>query len=210
MPLEGKVFNLRDFEVVEVVGENPVHLKARYVGKPSCPHCGHLELRKKDRRVRLLHHERMGLRACDMELTVYKYKCLGCLRYFWQRFPGFVTSRRSTEQFRKQVVREHVDGIALNRLSGNCGVSASTIDRWNHDLARKLVKQDINYPCPRVLGIDEHFFTHRLGFATTFCDLEKHRVYDVVLGRSAEALGPVMQRLQGRKQVRVVAVKACA
>jgi hypothetical protein len=37
---------------------------------------------------------------------------------------------------------------------------------------------------PRVLGLDEHFFAHRLGYATTFCDLRGHKVFDVVLGRS--------------------------
>lgn len=28
-----------------------------------------------------------------------------------------------------------------------------------------------NRPCPRVLGIDEHFFTRKKGYATTFVDL---------------------------------------
>src|SRR4029079_13980651 len=41
---------------------------------------------------------------------------------------------------------------------------------------------------PRVLGIDEHFFTRKKGFATTLCDLHRHRVYDVVLGRSELSL----------------------
>ena len=35
-----------------------------------------------------------------------------------------------------------------------------------------------------MLGIDEHFFTRRKGFATTLCDLKTHSIYDVVLGRS--------------------------
>lgn len=204
MPLDGKVFNLRDFEVEEISGESPVRIVARYLGPVSCPHCGNLKLRKKDRKIRVLHHERIGLRACNLELTVFKYRCLSCLRYFWQRFPGYVTSRRSTEPFRKQVVREHVDGIALSKLSSNSGISASTVERWNRDLAQRLVKQDINYPCPRVLGIDEHFFTRKLGYATTFCDLEHHRVYDVALGRSADSLRSTFQKLQGKQQVRVV------
>jgi len=204
MPLEGKVFNLRDFVVDEVTGENPVTVRAHYIGQVSCPHCGAARLRKKDRALRVLHHERMGLRACNVEVSVCKYRCNGCGRYFWQRFPGLITGRRSTEPFRKQVVREHMDGISLSRLSGNSGISASTVERWSQDLARRLVKQDISYPCPRVLGIDEHFFTRKLGFATTFCDLEKHRIYDIALGRSSDSLRPTMRMLEGRKHVRVV------
>jgi transposase len=41
--------------------------------------------------------------------------------------------------------------------------------------------------CPRILGIDELFFSRRHGYANTFCDLAKHKVYDVVLGRSEAA-----------------------
>lgn len=58
--------------------------------------------------------------------------------------------------------------------------------------------------CPRVLGIDEHFFSRRHGYATTFCDLAKHRVYDVVLGRSELALEAYLKKLPGKEQVRVV------
>jgi transposase len=204
MPLEGKVFNLHEFELEDPTGENPVIVKGRYIGKVDCPRCGQCKLRKKDKKVRVLHHERIGQRPCNFHLTVYKYRCLGCQRYFWQRMPGYVSSRRSTEAFRKQVVRDHVDGISLSKLSCNNGISASTVERWNRDLAQRLVKQDINYPCPRVLGIDEHFFTRKLGYATTFCDLEHHRVYDVALGRSMDSLRPIFQKMQGKRQVRVV------
>ena len=39
-----------------------------------------------------------------------------------------------------------------------------------------------------ILGIDEHFFSCRHGYATTFCDLKNHKIHDVVLGRSEAAL----------------------
>jgi transposase len=55
-----------------------------------------------------------------------------------------------------------------------------------------------------VRGIDEHFFTRKKGFATTLCDLHRHRVYDVVLGRSELSLESYFQRLEGKAQVRVV------
>jgi transposase len=58
--------------------------------------------------------------------------------------------------------------------------------------------------CPRVLGIDEHFFTRRKGFATTLCDLGNHKIYDVVLGRSELSLEAYFHRLEGKSEVRVV------
>ena len=64
--------------------------------------------------------------------------------------------------------------------------------------------------CPRVLGIDEHFFSRRLGFATTFCDLAKHKVYDVVLGRSEASLASYLAKLRGKENVRVVCMDLSA
>ena len=37
-----------------------------------------------------------------------------------------------------------------------------------------------NRPCPRVLGIDEHFFTRKQGYATTFVDLGKRKGYELL------------------------------
>lgn len=58
--------------------------------------------------------------------------------------------------------------------------------------------------CPQVLGIDEHFFSKKQGYATTFVDLKSHRVFDVVLGRSEASLKGFLLKLKGRDQVRIV------
>ena len=55
-----------------------------------------------------------------------------------------------------------------------------------------------------MLGIDEHFFTRRRGYATTLCDLRNHKVYDVVWGRSEHSLEAYFQKLEGKAEVRVV------
>jgi hypothetical protein len=57
-----------------------------------------------------------------------------------------------------------------------------------------------------VLGLDEHFFTRRKGYATTLCDLRHHKIYDVVLGRSEAALEAYLARLEGKAEVRVVSM----
>ena len=61
-----------------------------------------------------------------------------------------------------------------------------------------------NNPCPSQLGIDEHYFTRKQGYATTLCDLEHHRVYDVTLGRSRHALEGYFKGLKGRERVELV------
>ncbi|MGA8577397.1 MAG: transposase [Bryobacteraceae bacterium] len=60
------------------------------------------------------------------------------------------------------------------------------------------------------MGIDEHFFTRKKGYATTFCDLKNHRIYDVALGRSEAALEAYFLRLEGKDQVRVACMDLAA
>ena len=55
-------------------------------------------------------------------------------------------------------------------------------------------------------GIDEHFFSRKDGYATTFCDLRKHTIFDVVLGRSEAALEAYLSKLPGKDRVRVVCI----
>ena len=55
-----------------------------------------------------------------------------------------------------------------------------------------------------VLGIDEHFFTRKRGYATTLVDLNNHKVFDVVLGRSEASLRSYLKRLPGKEKVRVI------
>jgi transposase len=54
------------------------------------------------------------------------------------------------------------------------------------------------------MGIDEHFFTRKKGYATTLCDLGNHKVYDVVLGRSEAVLKAYFGRLKAKDAVEVV------
>ena len=42
------------------------------------------------------------------------------------------------------------------------------------------------------------------GYATTFCDLRRHRIFDVVLGRSEAALEEYLAKLPGKDRVRIV------
>ena len=204
MPLESKVFNLLGAEIESVSGHDQVTIRVNLSGASRCPHCGSQELRNKDKRERRVRHEGIGQRPSFVTYTSRKYRCNGCGKYFWENLPCVQARRRSTEPFRKQVVRDHVDGISLRRLGQRWRISASTVDRWNKERMKVIGCEKLSYACPRVLGIDEHFFTKQKGFATTLCDLGRHRVYDVILGRSEDSLASALGRLDGRDKVQVV------
>jgi transposase len=198
------IVGLPQFEIQHIEGTETVRIQARYVGIVSCPWCQGEELRMKDTFVRVLHHASFGTRRCFLHLQSHKYHCLSCGRYFNQRFPGIGKGRRSTEPFRKQIFQAHHGGISQRTLAERERLGSATIERWYQDLLEVKVRERVNDPCPRVLGIDEHFFSRKDGFATTFCNLGKRKVFDVALGRSEKALQPYLAGLSGKDQVQVV------
>jgi transposase len=130
--------------------------------------------------------------------------CRDCGRSFWQRFPGILPRRRATEPFRRSVSLKHWDGISRSRLSQREAIGSATVERWFQDFLQRQVAERSSALCPQVLGIDEHFFTRRHGYATTFCDLKVHKIFDVVLGRSQASLEGYLERLPGKERVRIV------
>lgn len=80
----------------------------------------------------------------------------------------------------------------------------ATIERWYKDVYEKEHWELQNKLCPRVLGIDERFFSCKQGFATTLCNLGNHTIFDIVKGRSEADLRDYLTSLQGKERVKVV------
>lgn len=199
------LLGLPEYEITGLKKEGgEVRISARYKGEIACPDCGGTQLRNRDRRVRLLRHESLGLRHCVLELETRKWLCRQCGRTFWQRFPGILPRKRATEPFRRSIFVHHWDGVSRSRLGEREGIGSATVERWFLDFLGRMAAERQSAPCPRVLGIDEHFFTRRQGYATTFCDLAKHKIYDVVLGRSAASLENYLAKLEGKNEVTLV------
>lgn len=164
----------------------------------------------RDRRIRRLRHESWGLRHVVLELETRKFRCQDCHRSFWQRFPGILPRKRATEPFRRSVSIRHWDGISRSRMGQREGIGSATVERWFQDFLKLRAAERKSAPCPRVLGIDEHFFSRRKGFATTLRDLRHHTVYDVVLGRSEASLEDYFLSLKGKQFVQVVCMDLTA
>ncbi len=206
MPHITSLMNIDGFELEDISGLDPITFKLRFSRPARCPHCEARDLRIKDTFYRWIRHESFGARKVLLYLRTRKFLCNSCGRYFNERFPGILPYRRSTEAFRREVFFKHHDGINQKLLAERLGIGQATIERWYHSLLELKLTRRQNEPCPRVLGIDEHFFTRKQGYATTLCDLAHHKIYDVILGRSEKALEPTLQQLPDKRKVKVVVI----
>ena len=80
----------------------------------------------------------------------------------------------------------------------------ATVERWFQDYLQQEWSERRGAACPRMLGIDEHFFSRKDGYATTFYDLRQHTVFDVVLGRREASLEAYLTKLPGKDRVKIV------
>jgi transposase len=199
------LLGLPDFQISEIQrGAGKITIRARYDGPRWCAHCRGTALRSKGWIERRVRHEDWGLRHCVLAIRVPKSRCLSCGRYSRQPLPGILPCQRASEAFQKAIYQQHLDGINRSRLGRREHIGAATVERYFRRGLQRQFKEWHPARCPTVLGIDEHFFTRRQGYATTLCDLHNRKVYDVVLGRSQAALETYLARLEGKAEVRVV------
>lgn len=206
MPDFDAILNLPGITVERVESGNPLIVHAVYTGAAVCPRCGCHDLRKKAKLVRKVKHQPIGLGSTLLHVKCYKYQCLGCSRYFNTRLPGILPRFRGSQKFKEQVYKMHLGGMAHKHIRDQFQLGHSTLERWFHecyDLESRKVSDRL---CPTVLGIDEHTFNKQSGYATTLCDLRKHRVFDVVKGKSQHKLKDYLKSLPGRERVQVVCI----
>ncbi|HHP2589520.1 TPA: ISL3 family transposase, partial [Legionella pneumophila] len=204
MPNYNLILNLPGFSIVKVSGYQPLLLDLTYNRLPRCAHCTSKAVRKKSSYIRTVAHELIGHRRSLLRFKAYKLYCNTCNRYGNQQFPGINKHQRSTWRLQAAVFHEHTHGISQKELSKRFNKGKATIERWYHRHYQEQARELMNTPCPVVLGIDEHFFSRKQGFATTLCDLKKHKIFDIVKGRSEVDLSSYLSSLIGKERVKVV------
>jgi transposase len=207
VPNQEPIVGIPGFEAFEITGtKHVVTTTCELKDKPTCPGCKSVgPHRRKDLVKRRIRHVSIGMRAHWLVVHVPKWSCR-CGRYFRQRVPGVLPYQRATEQFKEEVVERHEHGHTLSRIQQSHDLSWATTERWVHQRYAHRVSHQAERVAPRVLGIDEHFFTRKEGYATTFANLETHRVFDVQLGRSEAALHRFLDELPGKEFTELVCI----
>lgn len=206
MPQRDVIVNLPGFTIKKVRNYSPLTIELHYRRKARCIYCNQGKLRKKSSYMRCVRHEMIGERTTILTFKAYKFYCRPCNRYFNQQFPGIGKHQRATERLQRQVFHQHTEGVSEKALARNFKLGKATIERWYHKGYLREYKEIKNQSCPQVLGIDEHSFSKKQGYATTFCNLKKHKIFDIVKGRSEKDLRNYLDQLSGKEQVKVVCI----
>lgn len=205
MPKVNHILFLPGFSIKKTIQAMPLVIEAAYKKRAECPHCSGRRLRIKDTFYRRVRHESIGMRRAFIQFKAHKFYCYNCQRYFNQRFPGILKYQRATERLKAQVFQQHTHGVSQRDLASHLEVGKSTVERWFHQHYYLQSQSKKTQQWPTVLGVDEHFFKRRQ-FATTFCDLKKHKIFDIAKGRNASELVRAFDHISGRERVKVACI----
>src|SRR5512146_191761 len=196
---------LPGYRIIRVESNTEMQVYLEVLQAPEvCPCCGASRLRSKGRYERRVRHLDCFGRPSRLVIACRRYRCVDCTQSFVQPLPGIRPGRRSSEPWRRVMFERHDDGICAATLARREGLGQATVGRIYAEYTARKARERLSLDCPRVMGIDEHTLHRGQRFATTFCDLQNHRVFDLSPGRSEAELRPFLQPLRGRERVRVV------
>ena len=169
-----------------------------------CPHCNKKTKTVYEFKFRDIRHSFWFDRPCILVVKQRRFKCKHCKIRFWERLPGIAKYSRRTETFRKQIAKRALEGHDNKLVAKDFRIGQSTVlrDIKHHSKLELKKKQDKYFPT--VLGIDEHHFSKKKGFATTFCDLRRRKIFDVRLGRYESSLGSFLANVRGKERTKIV------
>src|SRR5690606_13895811 len=176
MPMSplNSILGIRDLIIDRVQRGREIHVWAHPSTRMACLYCQQMTVRIKATHQRTLKHTRQGNQLMVLHLRVPKYHCTQCNRYFRHHFAGIRPRRRSTEGYRLEVFEAHEGGVSQRKLSMTHQIGSATVERWYQSFVKQRVSELSGRSCPTVLGIDEHFFSRKKGYATTLVDLRHH------------------------------------
>lgn len=201
-----KIVNLPGYRIREYYADNyrlVFHMLVR-AKRSFCPFCNKPSKTIYEFKTRKVRHNFWDERACTLLINQRKYKCHNCKSRFWERLPGISKFARRSESFKKQIAKTALRGHDNARVAKSYNVGQATVQRDVNYHTRNQVKKKSSALCPRVLGIDEHFFTKRKGYATTLADLGRRKVFDITLGRSEKSLEHYLLTLPNKQRTSIV------
>jgi len=152
-----------------------------------CPDCGHGSIVVHSRYLRKPRDLPVQGRCVRLWVVARWWRCLNrdCTRKtFNESFNGLVQrhaqrTERMTDLMRHLTVNQ--SSTVAERLAQVIGIDVS-----GRTMLRVVGNGEVHVPTPRVVGLDDFALRRGVTYGTIFCDLEKGKPIDIVVGRSKQ------------------------
>lgn len=176
-----------------------------------CPKCATISKTVHDRRSVTVKDAPHAGRMKYITITKRRFRCPKCKAVFTEPVQGIRKHARVTQRFERSVywACETFSNLKLVRKHYRCG--NGFIYRSFYKQLDLKVRERINDPWPKTIGIDEHglFKDKKRGareFATVFVDYKNKRVKEIVEGKAHLNLKKGIAHIEGRERVQNVVI----
>lgn len=175
----------------------------------TCPKCANPSTTRVGKAYAVVRDAPVREKPLWLRINKHRYYCKQCRKPFTESVESVWPRRRSTYHFRKAVASDCKNYANLDLVRTHHSCSSGFIYKVHYDTLAVKLRDRSNIRWPEVLGIDEHFFTRRNGyaeFATVFCDLKKRRLFEMCKGKDAKSIFEAVEHYPGRDQVKIVVI----
>jgi transposase len=175
-----------------------------------CPRCATRSVTGYDRRIVAVKDDLFRGRTVRLVVRKRRLWCRPCGKPFTEPVPGIRKGFRHTERYGRAVLgacERYVD-LAAVRRDFRCSAGWLYAALYRHlDLEHRKRRRD----WPEVVGLDEHSFgrrkpLHPRDFVSMVVDVRGRRLFELVDGRTIEKLETSLAHIEGRDNVRLVAL----
>lgn len=144
-----------------------------------------------------------------LRIKKHRYYCPKCKKPFTEPVQGVLPRRRTTQRFRKSIMQACLDYSNLSRVRRKFFCSSALVYEVLYQQLDIKLRERKGAHWPSKLGIDEHFFSRRHGYAefvTVFADLRKGKLFEIAKGKDKKSLIEQLSEIPGREDVQEVVI----
>lgn len=174
-----------------------------------CPKCATPSTTIYDHRIVKVHDAPVRGSDVWMQIKKRRFYCKTCKKPFTEPVAGIRKGKRTTERFRRNLLWACENFSDLTKVKKAYRCSNWLVYQTLYEHLKINLKRHINYPWPKTIGIDEHFFSRKNGyreFATVVVDFNHKRVFELARGKNIFDLEQQLRHISGRENVKQVAL----
>ncbi len=168
-----------------------------------CPICRRVTTKVHDTRARVKADQPLGDQSVSLVVLRRRFACSRCPGTFTEDDPTCGRRRRLTYRLRARLGRESVHQT-VRQVACRYEVSPATV-RWAQAEYADQQVEMASVPLTQ-LGIDEHSVRKGCRYATGLHDLTRHRLVEVVEGRTSMVVQAALEKLPTPETIQVVSM----
>ena len=144
-----------------------------------------------------------------LRIHKHRYFCKTCRKPFTESVPGVLPRMRTTQRYRRALLRACQSFKSLSGVRKDYQCSSSLVYKILYEQLELKLRERKGAYWPLIVGVDEHFFSRRRGFTefvTVFTDLRKRRMFEMCEGKDKRSLLEQVKDIPGRERVKVVVI----